>query len=113
LILCIFLDALDGVFLQVAHVPSFAGSSADESESDRLQCMKTRITKMEKDMREIHAMAAIIKKKGELSLDAEHYALNELQKAKESLNCKCLLPFVSFDYCDNSSDFLHHCLCQS
>jgi hypothetical protein len=43
---------------------------------------------MEKGMRSIHAMAAIIKKKGELATDAERYALTELHKATESLNCK-------------------------
>jgi hypothetical protein len=53
--------------------------------------MKTRIAQMEKDMRSIHAMAAIIKKKGELATDAERYALTELQKATKSLNCKYLL----------------------
>jgi hypothetical protein len=31
-------------------------------------------------------MAAIIKKKGELAVEAELYALGELQKATESLN---------------------------
>ena len=75
----------------MAPVPSFAeGSSATDSENDRLQRMKTRILQMEKDMRGIHAMAAIIKKKGELAIDAERYALAELQKATESLNCKYL-----------------------
>lgn len=72
-------------------VPSFVeGSLAGDSESDRLQRMKSRILQMEKDMRGIHAMAAIIKKKDELAIDAERYALSELQKATESLNCKCL-----------------------
>jgi hypothetical protein len=52
--------------------------------------MKTRILQMEKDMCGIHAMAAIINKKGELATDAERYALSELQKATESLNCKYL-----------------------
>jgi hypothetical protein len=41
-------------------------------------------------MRGLHAMAPIIKKKGELAIDAERYAMNELHKAIESLNCKCL-----------------------
>jgi hypothetical protein len=41
---------------------------------------------MEKDLRGIHTMAAVIKKKGELAVEAERYALNELQKAIESLN---------------------------
>jgi hypothetical protein len=71
--------------------PSFVeGSSANNFENDRLQCMKAHILQMEKDMRGIHAMAAIIKKKGELAIDAKLYALSELQKATESLNCKCL-----------------------
>jgi hypothetical protein len=76
----------------VAPVTSFAeGSSVNDCENDRLQCMKTRILQMEKDMCGIHAMAAIIKKKCELATDAERYALTELQKATESLNCKYFL----------------------
>jgi hypothetical protein len=43
---------------------------------------------MEKDLVGIHDMAAVIKKKGGLATEAEQYALNELQKATESLNCK-------------------------
>jgi hypothetical protein len=43
---------------------------------------------MEKDLLGIHAMAAVIKKKGEMAVEAERYTLNELQKATESLNCK-------------------------
>jgi hypothetical protein len=63
--------------LQVAPVPSFAeGSSANDSENDWLQCMKTRILQWEQDMHGLHAMAAIIKKKGELAIDAECYAMN-------------------------------------
>ncbi|KAK1618766.1 hypothetical protein QYE76_024283 [Lolium multiflorum] len=58
--------------IEVAHVPSFAeGSSANDSENDHLQGLKTRILQMEKDMHGIQAMAAIIKKKGELAIDAE------------------------------------------
>jgi hypothetical protein len=43
---------------------------------------------MERDLLGSHAMAAVIKKKGELAIEAEQYALNELQKATESLNCE-------------------------
>jgi hypothetical protein len=75
----------------VAPVPSFAeGSLANASEHDRLQHMKTRILQLEQDMRGLHAMATIIKKKGELAIDAERYEMNELHKSTESLNCKCL-----------------------
>jgi hypothetical protein len=82
----------------VVPVPSFVGSSsADDSESDWLQQMKTLIIQMARDMRNIHAMPAIIKKKGETAVDVERYALNELQKATDSLNCKylVLLGFLS------------------
>jgi hypothetical protein len=66
----------------VAHVPTFLeGSSANDSENDRLQRMKTRICQLEQDMRGLHAMAAIIKKKGKLAIDAERYAMIELHKA--------------------------------
>jgi hypothetical protein len=75
----------------VSPVPSFVeGSSANDSENDRLKRMKTCILQLEQDMRGLHAMAAIIMKKGELAIDAERYAMNELHKATESLNCKCL-----------------------
>ncbi|KAK1677041.1 hypothetical protein QYE76_037889 [Lolium multiflorum] len=60
--------------IEVAPVPSFAeGSLANASEHDRLQHMKTRILQLEQDMRGLHAMATIIKKKGELAIDAERY----------------------------------------
>jgi hypothetical protein len=66
----------------VVPVPSFTeGPSDGYSENDRLQRMKTRIAQMEKDMRGIHVMAVIIKKKGELAINAERYALTELQNA--------------------------------
>jgi hypothetical protein len=52
--------------------------------------MKMRIHQLEQDMRGLRAMADIIKKKGELAIDAEPYAMNELHKAAESLNCKYL-----------------------
>ena len=54
--------------------------------------MKDRITQMEKDLRNTYALAAIIKKKGEIAADVERYALTELHKATESLNCKFLGP---------------------
>jgi hypothetical protein len=39
-------------------------------------------------LRNTYALAAIIKKKGEIAADVERYALTELHKATESLNCK-------------------------
>ena len=63
-------------------MPSYTDdSSGAYSESDRLQRMKGRITQMEKDMRSTYALASIIKKKNELAVDAERYALVELHRA--------------------------------
>jgi hypothetical protein len=75
--------------LQVFPVhASVEDSSGALSEDDRIQRMKDRITQLEKDLRSTYALAAIIKKKGEIAADVERYALTELHKATESLNCK-------------------------
>jgi hypothetical protein len=75
--------------LQVFPVPAFVNdSSSGVSEDDRLQRMKDRITQLEKDLRSTYALAAIIRKKGEIAADVERYALTELHKATKSLNCK-------------------------
>ncbi|KAK1628548.1 hypothetical protein QYE76_002863 [Lolium multiflorum] len=79
--------------IEVFPVPSFTDDSSGAcSESDRLQRMKDRIAQMEKDMRSTYALAAIIMKKNELAVDAEHYALAELHRATESLNFIALNP---------------------
>jgi hypothetical protein len=70
-------------------VPSFVDDSSGAlPESDRIQRMKDRITQMEKDLRSTYALAAIVNKKSEIAADVERYALTELHKATESLNCK-------------------------
>ena len=83
--------------LQVFPVPAFVDDSSGAcSESDRLQRMKDRIAQMEKDMRSTYALAAIIRKKNELAADAERYALAELHRATESLNCKRPCPLAPY-----------------
>jgi hypothetical protein len=52
--------------------------------------MKDRITQMEKDLRSTYALATIVNKKSEIAADVERYALTELYKATESLNCEFL-----------------------
>jgi hypothetical protein len=54
--------------------------------------MKDRIAQMEKDLRSTYALAAIVNKKSEIAAEVERYALTELHKATESLNCKFLGP---------------------
>lgn len=68
--------------------PFVEDSSAAGSETGLLQRMRTQISQMEKDLLGIHAMAAVIKKKGKLAVEAERFILGELQKATESLNCE-------------------------
>jgi hypothetical protein len=85
----------------VTPVVPFAESSsgaAASSKSGLVQQMRSRISRMEKDLLGIHAMAAVIKKKGELAIEAEQYALNELQKAIESLNCEYLITLHILEY---------------
>ena len=50
--------------------------------------LRSKISQMEKDLVGVHVMAAVVKKKGELAAEVEQYALDELQKTTESLNCK-------------------------
>jgi hypothetical protein len=71
----------------VPFVESSLGAAAG-SGSGLVQQMHTIISRMEKDLLSIHTMAVVIKKNGELAIEAEQYALNELQKAIESLNCE-------------------------
>ncbi|KAK1679418.1 hypothetical protein QYE76_040266 [Lolium multiflorum] len=59
--------------------------------------MKDRITQMEKDLRSTYALAAIINKKSETAADVERYALTELHKATESLNCLLSIANVTGD----------------
>ena len=70
-------------------MPAFVDDSSGAlSEDIRVQRMKDRITQLEKDLRSTYALATIINKKGEIAGDIERYALIELHKATESLNCK-------------------------
>ncbi|KAK1652342.1 hypothetical protein QYE76_070147 [Lolium multiflorum] len=73
--------------IEVFPVPSFVDdSSGVVPENDRIQ----RMTQMEKDLRSTYALAAIVNKKSEIAADVERYALTELHKATESLNCEFL-----------------------
>ncbi|KAK1619825.1 hypothetical protein QYE76_025342 [Lolium multiflorum] len=73
--------------IEVFPVPAFVDDSSGAlSEGDRIQRMKDRIAQMEKDLCNTYALAAIIKKKGEIAANVERYALTELHKATESLN---------------------------
>ncbi|KAK1605614.1 hypothetical protein QYE76_029287 [Lolium multiflorum] len=77
--------------IEVFPVSAFVDDSSGAlSEDGRVQRMKDRITQLEKDLRSTYALAAIIRKKGEIAADVERYALTELHKAIESLNSNLL-----------------------
>ena len=63
-------------------------SSTTGNASELVRQLRNRISQMEKDLVGIHAMAAVVKKKGELAAEVEQYALDHLHIATESLNCK-------------------------
>ncbi|KAK1692926.1 hypothetical protein QYE76_009623 [Lolium multiflorum] len=88
------LALLEAVF----PVPSFVDdSSGVVPENDQIQRMKDRIAQMEKDLRSTYALAVIINKKSETAADVERYALTELHKATESLNCLLSIANVTGD----------------
>ena len=89
--------------LQVTSTAARAESSLSSTtgnESELVRQLRNRISQMEKDLVGIHAMATVVKKKCELAAEVEQYALDRLQTATESLNCKqsmFLYPLYSFD----------------
>jgi hypothetical protein len=72
--------ALDAVLQVTPVVPFVKSASAAGFESGPVEQMRSIIYRMEKDLLGIHAMATVIKKKGELAMEAEQYALSELHK---------------------------------
>ena len=71
-------------------VPSTSSGPSTEAadESTVVQQLRSRIAATEKNLSTIYAGAAIVKKKGELALQMEEYAGEELVKATNSLSCK-------------------------
>ena len=63
-------------------------SSTTGNESELVRQLHNRISQMEKDLVGIHAMVAVVKKKGELAAEVEEHALDRLQTATKSLSCK-------------------------
>jgi hypothetical protein len=89
--------------LQVTSTAARAESSMSSTtgnESELVRQLRNRISQMEKDLVGIHAMVEVLKKKGELAAEVEQYALDELQKATESINYKQSMfscPLYSFE----------------
>ena len=77
-------------------VPSTpAGPSTEAAdESAGIQQLRRRIAETEKNLPIIYAGAAVAKVKGELALQFEKFAREELVKVTNSLSCKYPITFV-------------------
>ena len=72
-----------------------SGPSAEAAdESAIIRQLRRRIAETEKNLPIIYAGAAVAKAKGELALQFEKFAREELVKATNSLNCKYPITFV-------------------
>jgi hypothetical protein len=78
--------------------PSLNSSVADES--DLVRCLRDQITRLNKDITNLHVMAALVKRKGEIATAIEHHALDRLCVATESLSCKHPTSFYHLSFYD-------------
>ncbi|KAK1645919.1 hypothetical protein QYE76_063724 [Lolium multiflorum] len=81
------LARMHSMILPKATQEKTLGQLIDAFAIDTKEVIEDRIAQMEKDLRSTYALAAIINKKSETAADVERYALTELHKATESLNC--------------------------
>ena len=82
--------------MQVPPIPSRpAGSSTGSAdESAIIRQLRRQIADQEKNLSIIYAGAAVAKAKGELALQFEKFAREELVKATSSLSCKYPILFL-------------------
>ena len=76
--------------LQVPPVPSTSSGPSTEAadESGIIRQLRRQIAETEKNLSIVYAGAAVAKSKGELALQFEKLAGEELVKATDSLSCK-------------------------
>jgi hypothetical protein len=66
-------------------------NSSTSDESGLVRSLRDQISRLNKDITSLHAMAALLKKKSEIATAVEQHALDRLRVATESLGCKCQL----------------------
>jgi hypothetical protein len=71
------------------RVDPFVNPSASD-ESGLIRGLRDKISRLNKDIASLHAMAALVKRKSEIATAIEQHALDRLRVATESLSCKCL-----------------------
>ena len=82
--------------LQIPSTSSRADSSLNPSaidESELVRRLRDQISRLNKDITNLHAMAALVKRKSEIATAIEQHALDRLRAATESLSCEYLNPF--------------------
>jgi hypothetical protein len=63
-------------------------NSSGNNESGLVRQLRDQVSSLNKDITSLRAMAALVKKKGEIATAVEQYALDGLQVATESLGRK-------------------------
>jgi predicted transcriptional regulator len=78
--------------LQIPSPSSYAEPSLNPSASDvsdLVHRLRDQISRLNKDITNLHVMAALIKRKCEIATTVEQLTLDHLRVATESLSCKC------------------------
>jgi hypothetical protein len=84
------------VMLQIPPTSSHADSSLSSptiDESDLVRRLRDQISRLNRDMPTLHAMAALVKRKSEIATTIEQHALYRLHVTTESLSYKYLSIF--------------------
>jgi methyl-accepting chemotaxis protein len=77
--------------LQIPSTSSRVETSLNPSagdESELVSRLRDQVSRLNKDISNLHAMAALVKRKSEIATAVEHHALDRLRVATESLSCK-------------------------
>jgi hypothetical protein len=70
-----------------SRAETFLNPSAGD-ESELVHRLRDQISRLNKDISNLHAMAALVKRKSEIATTVEQHALDRLRVATESLSCK-------------------------
>ncbi|KAK1642026.1 hypothetical protein QYE76_059831 [Lolium multiflorum] len=86
-----FIDSSEAI--EIPSTFSRADSSLNPSaidESELVRHLRDQISRLNKDITNLHAMAALVKRKSEIATTIEQHALDRLRAATESLSCLAL-----------------------
>ena len=87
------------IVLQIPSTSSRVETSLNPSagdESDLVRRLRDQISWLNKDISNLHVMAALVKRKSEIATAIEQHALDRLRVATESLSCKQSTTFVFY-----------------